>query len=170
VCLFCAAPFNDWSGHIGGLATGFFLGMVFFGEYIRKVHLRAAWQLLGFAVFIACLGTAINECVNYVAPTDATGDACAFYKSIFMNQDYNCQCRLGNTIYASGSYRYGDDGYIMYVDDSLNDDDGNGGYDEGGGEEGDQQDDDRNNDEDDDNDGEGENDREGEHDKDEEGG
>lgn len=125
VCLFCAAPHNDWSGHIGGLATGFFLGMLLFGKYIRKLHLKAAWQLLGLAIFVACLGTAINELVNYVTPSDVTGDACTYYKSIFMDQDYNCQCGIGN-IYASSSYNNGgDDGYAA-VDDMVNDDDENG--------------------------------------------
>ena len=142
VCLFCAAPHNDWSGHIGGLATGFFLGMALFGKYIRKLHLKAAWQLLGLAIFVACLGTAINELVNYVTPSDATGDACTYYKSIFMDQDYNCQCQIGN-LYASGSYNYGgDDGYAA-VDDMVNDDDGygyndDGSDDDGEGEEGNQ--------------------------------
>ena len=121
VCLFCAVPHNDWSGHIGGLATGFFLGIVVFGKYIRKLHLKAAWQLLGLAIFVACLGTAINELVNYVTPSDATGDACTYYKSIFMGQDYNCQCQVGN-VYAMGSSNYsGDDAYAN-VDDMLNDD------------------------------------------------
>ena len=129
VCLFCAAPLVDWSGHIGGLATGFFLGMVLFGKFIRKIHLKAAWQLLGLAIFIACLGTAINELVYHVAPSAATGDACAYYKSIFVNQEYDCTCQLGN-IYASSLYTYGDDGY---VDDALNDDDGDGDDDGGDG-------------------------------------
>ncbi len=159
VCLFCAAPLVDWSGHIGGLATGFFLGMVLFGKFIRKIHLKAAWQLLGLAVFIACLGTAINELVYHVVPSAATGDACAYYKSIFMNQEYDCTCQLGN-MYASSSYTYGDDGY---VDDALNGDDDGGGDDDDGdgdgdrdGEDGndedrnDQQDNDRNEEEEED--------------------
>lgn len=171
VCLFCAAPYNDWSGHIGGLATGFFLGVVLFGKYIRKLHLKAAWQLLGLAIFVACLGTAINELVKYVAPSDATGDACTYYKSIFMDQDYNCRCQLDNW-YASGSYSYGgDDGYAA-VDDIVNDDDGNGynAYnDDGGGdrEEGNEDRDDQrqeNNENDEAEDGEGEDGREGEED------
>ena len=171
VCLFCAAPYNDWSGHIGGLATGFFLGVVLFGKYIRKLHLKAAWQLLGLAIFVACLGTAINELVKYVAPSDATGDACTYYKSIFMDQDYNCRCQLDNW-YASGSYSYGgDDGYAA-VDDIVNDDDGNGynAYnDDGGGDregENEDRDDQRqeNNENDEAEDGEGEDGREGEED------
>jgi hypothetical protein len=167
VCLFCAAPLVDWSGHIGGLSTGFFLGMVLFGKFIRKIHLKAAWQLLGLVIFIACLGTAINELVYHVVPGAATGDACAYYKSIFVNQEYDCTCQLGN-IYASSSYTtYGDDGY---VDDALNDDDGdgddNGGDGDGDGEDGndedrnDQQDNDRNEeDEDGDEDGDEDNER-----------
>ena len=137
VCLFCAAPHNDWSGHIGGLATGFFLGMVLFGKCIRKLHLKAAWQLLGLAIFVACLGTAINELVNYVRPSDAIGDACTYYKSIFMEMDYNCQCQIGN-IHASSSYNNGGDDEYAAIDDMENDDDGNGNNayaynDDGGG-------------------------------------
>ena len=105
VCILAVMPMIDWSGHMGGLATGFFLGMTVFGKLIRKLHWKALWQLFGLALFITGLGLAINELVNEVKPSDAIGDACEFYKDIF-GHNYDCTCTVSKLFESSYNNNY----------------------------------------------------------------
>jgi len=128
VCILAVMPMIDWSGHMGGLATGFFLGMIVFGKLIRKLHLKAMWQLLGLALFIAGLGLAINELVNEVKPSDAIGDACDFYKDMF-GHNYDCTCAVSKLFKSSYNNDY-EENYTEADGDGEGDDDNAQGWEE----------------------------------------
>lgn len=60
--IFSAAPFIDWSAHLGGLIFGFFISSVFFAQHSTNENVRKyvpiasaitiiGFYILGFALF-----------------------------------------------------------------------------------------------------------------------
>jgi len=91
VSLFSAFTYIDWSGHMGGLATGFASGMILFSNPIRSCCVRFLWILLGLASLAAPLGFLTYDFVENGDPDEELGDACDYFRNLFP-EGYYCGC------------------------------------------------------------------------------
>jgi ABC-type uncharacterized transport system permease subunit len=84
----------DWSAHVGGLISGFCIGMVLFAFEVKKIIMKILSFLLGVA--ITCAYFTLTFKVMYsgnVDTPDELRDVCGYYQSFF--DDYECNCMRG---------------------------------------------------------------------------
>jgi membrane associated rhomboid family serine protease len=91
VSLLGSFTYIDWSGHMGGLLTGFLTGMVMFSYTIRRCCSWFLWSALGFLGLVASLTCAIYFFVETAQPYEELADACEYFRSLFP-EDYDCGC------------------------------------------------------------------------------
>jgi rhomboid protease GluP len=81
----------DFSGHMGGLATGFFSGMFFFCIKIRNICVRVPWAMLGVGVTFGGLGFCLYWFWTQVETDAEMANACEYFRNLFV-EDYDCDC------------------------------------------------------------------------------
>jgi len=91
VSLLSSFTYVDWSGHMGGLASGFFAGMLVFARPIKSCCGSLFWGFLGLA---GIAGTAVPVAyllMNEVEPEEDLADACEYFRNLFP-EGYTCGC------------------------------------------------------------------------------
>jgi rhomboid protease GluP len=81
----------DWSGHMGGMATGFTVGIITFGRPIRNRLSRTLWRLLGIILLFSGLPSAIYVFIEYVEPDPDLANTCDYYRNLYA-EGYDCSC------------------------------------------------------------------------------
>jgi len=91
--LFCLSfiTFVDWSGHVGGLAAGYFAGMMFFSRPIISTCERILWGGVGWILFIGSFAGAFYWLFSEVEPDSDLADPCSYFRTLFA-EGYNCEC------------------------------------------------------------------------------
>lgn len=82
----------DWSGHLGGLFTGFFAGLVFFSFAIRDRKTRVILNLFG--LFGILFGVLILGVIlfHYATPDEDLADVCSYFRNLY-SEGYSCECQ-----------------------------------------------------------------------------
>jgi membrane associated rhomboid family serine protease len=86
-----ACTYIDWSGHVGGLVTGFLVGILIFSTSIRHCCTRLLWALLGLLGVSGFLGFALYSVAVYIEPDEQIADTCEYFRNLFP-EDYTCEC------------------------------------------------------------------------------
>ncbi|KAL3905272.1 MAG: hypothetical protein SGILL_009744, partial [Bacillariaceae sp.] len=82
--------FIDWSGHVGGLMTGIFTGMILFAKPIAKRSRRVIWATLGLAGLVTgCY--LLSKTLANAALDEELGDACQYFRALYPD-GYVCEC------------------------------------------------------------------------------
>jgi membrane associated rhomboid family serine protease len=93
VMLFSFIPFVDWAAHLGGLISGFLIGLAIFPFDLQSTHwsVRIVCGGLGLTVTIICFAQALAYMYGgQVQTIDELKDVCGYYKKNF--EDYECNC------------------------------------------------------------------------------
>jgi membrane associated rhomboid family serine protease len=80
----------DWSGHLGGLFSGFLAGMVLFSKPIASRGARAIWATTGLLGLIVG-ATVLTNLLVHIEADEELGDACQYFRSLYP-EGYNCEC------------------------------------------------------------------------------
>mmetsp|Transcript_31260 Transcript_31260/g.47919 ORF Transcript_31260/g.47919 Transcript_31260/m.47919 type:complete len:377 (+) Transcript_31260:84-1214(+) len=93
VMLFSFIPFVDWAAHLGGLVTGFVVGIACFSLWIQD----NTWKWIGVATGATLSGVLFIGSLVYmyngsVMPAQELSDVCGYYKQFY--DDYECNCQL----------------------------------------------------------------------------
>jgi membrane associated rhomboid family serine protease len=80
----------DWSGHLGGLFAGFFVGMTLFAKPIASRSKRAIWASLGMMCLIIG-GIIVITLLFHTDPDEELGDACQYFRNLYPEW-YVCEC------------------------------------------------------------------------------
>lgn len=94
VFLLCFVTYIDLSGHLGGFATGLFVGMVLFCSGIKSACARFLWSFIGLAGLVSgatCLAYYLYVETN---ADEELGDACQYFRNLYP-EDYDCECQWG---------------------------------------------------------------------------
>jgi membrane associated rhomboid family serine protease len=81
----------DWSGHLGGLVTGFLVGMIYFSYAIASKCCRAIWLSIGIIGLVgggSLLGVVL---FNYTEADEELADACDYFRNLYP-EGYACEC------------------------------------------------------------------------------
>ena len=82
----------DWSGHLGGLFTGFLTGLVVFSHAVKDVRQRAMLRFIGL-VGMAMGGAILGTILFYYAEADEElADACSYFRNLY-KEGYSCECQ-----------------------------------------------------------------------------
>jgi membrane associated rhomboid family serine protease len=91
VMLFSFIPFVDWSAHLGGLVSGFLVGLAMFSFELHYCLWKFFWLLVGVAAVTAYfVVTVVYMYSGNVQEIDALRDVCGYYQQNFEN--YQCKC------------------------------------------------------------------------------
>jgi len=91
VSLLSCFSYIDWSGHMGGLMSGLFAGMVLFCGPINNFCMRFLWCLTGLLGLVGSLTLVTFWFVTEVEPTANIGDTCEYFRNLFP-ENYECGC------------------------------------------------------------------------------
>jgi len=94
VSIMSSFTYIDWSGHMGGLLTGFLSGMVLFSCTIRGCCSWFLWSAFGFSGLVASLTSVLYFFVKQTEPDEEMGDACEYFRNLFP-EGYECGCMWG---------------------------------------------------------------------------
>jgi len=81
----------DWSGHMGGLGTGFMVGMIAFSQPIRSKLSRTVWRLLGIVLLLSGIPIVFYIFIEMVEPDEDLGDTCEYFRNLYA-EGYDCSC------------------------------------------------------------------------------
>jgi len=102
IFLFSFIPYVDWAAHLGGVLSGFGLGIVIFSCKMKTKRWRILWFMFGITITAMFYG--VTFIVMYQESKDDVAeemnDVCSYYMKIF--DDYKCNCMLER-------YQNGDD-------------------------------------------------------------
>ena len=93
VSLLSSFTYVDWSGHMGGLASGFFAGMLVFARPIRSCCYSLLWGLLGLIGLVGTGAIITQLLANDTDPLEELADACEYFRHLFP-EGYECGCYL----------------------------------------------------------------------------
>ncbi|KAL7577531.1 hypothetical protein ACA910_015066 [Epithemia clementina (nom. ined.)] len=92
VSLLSFFTYIDWSGHMGGLVTGFFGGMLLFCNPIQSCCWKFLWAMGGLCGLVASLGYVFYSILYLAEPADEElANACEYFR-YFFPEDYECGC------------------------------------------------------------------------------
>ncbi|GKY92024.1 hypothetical protein MPSEU_000174000 [Mayamaea pseudoterrestris] len=91
VSMMSCFTYIDWSGHFGGLVSGFLSGMVLFSYPIKSCCSWFFWSLFGLAGLIGTLGIVFYYLMLTYEPFDELGDVCEYFRALFP-ETYECGC------------------------------------------------------------------------------
>ena len=81
----------DWAAHLGGLISGFCVGMIVFSLDISKQIWKLFWLLSGIAITVVYFVVTMHRMYSGdVEVVDELRDVCGYYKQYF--EDYECNC------------------------------------------------------------------------------
>jgi len=91
--LFCFSfiTYIDWSGHVGGLAAGYFAGMMFFSRPIISTCERILWGGIGWILFMGFFIGAFYWLFTEVESDSDLADPCSYFRTLFA-EGYDCEC------------------------------------------------------------------------------
>lgn len=81
----------EWSGHMGGMATGFIVGIISFAKPIRNRLSRTLWRLFGIILLFTLLPLTFYIFTELVEPDADLGDTCEYFRNLYA-EDYDCSC------------------------------------------------------------------------------
>ena len=93
VSLLSSFTYVDWSGHMGGLASGFFAGMLVFARPIRSCCYSLLWGFFGLAGVAGTTAIIAYLLANETEPIEELADACEYFRHLFP-EGYDCGCYL----------------------------------------------------------------------------
>jgi hypothetical protein len=91
VSLLSSFTYIDWSGHMGGLVTGLFAGMILFCRPIASCCSRFVWCTLGVLGLVSTLTAVIYVLLTEIEPNQDLSDACNYFRNLFP-ENYECGC------------------------------------------------------------------------------
>lgn len=95
VFLLTCLTYIDWSGHLGGMFTGFLVGLIAFTFPLRGAGTRATLRLIGLCA-LAVGGTVLGVVLfHYVEADEELADACDYFRNLY-SEGYVCECVLGS--------------------------------------------------------------------------
>eukprot|EP00980_Cylindrotheca_fusiformis_P028053 scaffold22577_cov122-Cylindrotheca_fusiformis.AAC.32 len=86
---FCT--YIDFSGHMGGLATGFLGGMFVFSHAILSPSIRVIWGSIGLLGLVGGCYLLTNLLRNETFPDEDLADACSYFRNLYP-EGYDCEC------------------------------------------------------------------------------
>ncbi|VEU39692.1 unnamed protein product [Pseudo-nitzschia multistriata] len=92
VFLLTFLTYIDWSGHLGGLATGFLVGLVVFPFALEGRSTKAVLRftgVLGLLIGGVVLGVLL---FHYAELDEELANACNYFRSLY-TEGYNCECQ-----------------------------------------------------------------------------
>ena len=81
----------DWSAHMGGMGTGFLVGMISFARPIRNRLSRTLWRLLGIILLFSGLPLAFYIFLELVEPDPELANTCEYFRNLYA-EGYDCSC------------------------------------------------------------------------------
>jgi membrane associated rhomboid family serine protease len=91
VSLLSSFTYIDWSGHMGGLVTGLFAGMILFCRPIANCCSRFVWGAVGVLGLVSTLVGVVYVLVTNTEPNQDLSDACNYFRNLFP-ENYECGC------------------------------------------------------------------------------
>lgn len=91
VSMLSCFTFIDWSGHFGGLVSGFLSGCLLFSYPIRRCCSWFFWCLCGLAGLVGTLTGVFYYLMLTYEPFEELGEVCEYFQSIFP-ETYECGC------------------------------------------------------------------------------
>jgi membrane associated rhomboid family serine protease len=91
VSLLSSFTYIDWSGHMGGLVTGLFAGMILFCRPISNACSRFIWATLGVVGLVSTLTMVVYVLITEIEPNQELADTCNYFRSLFP-ENYECGC------------------------------------------------------------------------------
>jgi membrane associated rhomboid family serine protease len=91
VTLTSAFTYIDWSGHMGGLLTGLFAGMLLFCRPITSLCSRLVWATIGLLGLVGTLFLVVYFLLTEIEPDQELVDACNYFRNLFP-ENYECGC------------------------------------------------------------------------------
>ena len=91
VSMLSCFTYIDWSGHFGGLVSGFLSGMVLFSYPIKSCCSWFFWSLLGLAGLVGTLAAVFYYLMLTYDPFEELGDVCEYFRALFP-ETYECGC------------------------------------------------------------------------------
>jgi membrane associated rhomboid family serine protease len=91
VSMLSCFTYIDWSGHFGGLVSGFLSGMVLFSYPIKGCCSWFFWSLFGLAGLGATSAAVVNYLMLTYEPFEELGAVCDYFRSVFP-ETYECGC------------------------------------------------------------------------------
>jgi membrane associated rhomboid family serine protease len=93
VMAFSFIPFIDWAAHLGGLITGFLIGLVMFSFAVQGCYgvWKIIWLLFGIAAVCAYFSATLAYMYSgEIESIEELRDVCGYYKENFENYECNC--------------------------------------------------------------------------------
>ena len=81
----------DFSGHIGGIITGFFAGITFFSYHIASICSRITWAITGVTGLLTGATALLVVLFNYTKTDEELADACNYFRNLYA-EGYACEC------------------------------------------------------------------------------
>lgn len=81
----------DWSGHMGGMGTGFLVGIISFAKPVRNRLSRTLWRLFGIILLFSGLPLAFYVFIELVNPDPDLADTCEYFRNLYA-EGYDCSC------------------------------------------------------------------------------
>jgi membrane associated rhomboid family serine protease len=91
VSLLSSFTYVDWSGHMGGLASGFFAGMLVFARPIKSCCFALLWGFLGLAGIAGTAVLVVYFLITETDPDEELADGCEYFRSLYP-EGYECGC------------------------------------------------------------------------------
>jgi membrane associated rhomboid family serine protease len=91
VSLLSSFTYVDWSGHMGGLASGFFAGMLVFARPIKSCCFGLLWGFLGLAGIAGTAALVVYFLITETDPDEELADGCEYFRSLYP-EGYECGC------------------------------------------------------------------------------
>ena len=91
VFLLTFLTYIDWSGHLGGLFTGFLAGIALFSYAIADGLSRTIWTSIGIAGIVIGATLSLSVLFTITKTDEELSDACNYFRSLY-SEGYICEC------------------------------------------------------------------------------
>jgi len=81
----------DWSGHLGGLVTGFLVGMTIFSFAITSKYSRVIWASIGIIIMVTGATVLGVVLFKHTEADEELADVCDYFRNLYP-EGYNCEC------------------------------------------------------------------------------
>lgn len=91
VFLLTFLTYIDWSGHLGGLVTGFLAGMTLFSYAIKNPLTRTVWACIGIAGLVTGAIVLLIELLVNTEADEELADECNYFRNLYP-EGFVCEC------------------------------------------------------------------------------